>query len=191
MHLDQRHISIRERGFAEILDLSLTVLRVHWWPLLLALAAGAIPFGLGNYWLLRESHFEVLWGERMVESWIWVFIVVVWEIPLATAPMTIYLGQVTFDRPADPWSVLRNLAGSGLQMILFQVVLRGILAVTMFGLLIPYIRWPYLNELILLERNPLRISGNRPATLRRNQSLHRNTLMASCCAGGSCPLLSP
>ena len=175
MHLDQRHISIRERDFAEILDLSLRVLRVHWWPLSLALAAGAAPFALGNHWLLRGPDGDAIWNERTAEPMIWMLLVVLWEIPLATAPMTVYLGQVTFGRPADPWNVIRNLAGSGLQMILLQVILRGILALTLFGLVLPYIRWPYLNEIILLERNPLRAAGNRPATLRRSHGLHRNT----------------
>jgi hypothetical protein len=175
MHLNQRHISIRERDFAEILDLSLKVLRVHWWPLSLALGIGAAPFALGNHWLLRWPDGETIWGPHATDLMIQTLLLVLWEIPLATAPMTIYLGQVTFGRPTDPWNMIRNLAGSGLQIILLQAILRGILTMTMFGLLLPYIRWPYLNEIILLERNPLRAAANRPGTLRRSQSLHRNT----------------
>lgn len=175
MLLDQRHISIHERDFVEILDLSLKVFSVHWWPLLVALAMGAVPFALVNYWYLPLPDEDVYWNEGTADTMIWMLLVVLWEIPLATAPMTVYLGQVTFGRQADLWSMIRNLAGSGMQLFLLQVILRGILTLTLLGLFFLYIRWPYLNEIIVLERNPLSMAGIRPATLRRNRNLHRNT----------------
>ena len=52
MQLDSTRIAIRERGFPEILDLSLRVIRVHGLPLLAVLAIGAIPLQLINYLLL-------------------------------------------------------------------------------------------------------------------------------------------
>ena len=97
MQLDSTRIAIRERGFPEILDLSLRVIRVHGLPLVAALAIGVIPLQLVNYLLLSGLLSGVDFEVEAPEGYLVALaILVVWEIPLATAPMTLYLGQALF-----------------------------------------------------------------------------------------------
>lgn len=48
MNFDTTHIVIRERGFAEILDLALRLFAAHWRPLVLAAIAGMAPWAILN-----------------------------------------------------------------------------------------------------------------------------------------------
>ena len=41
------------------------------------------------------------------------------------------------------------------QLVFYQVLLRGLLMATVAGSFVPFVTNPYLNEVILLERNPL------------------------------------
>jgi hypothetical protein len=66
----------------------------------------------------------------------------------------------------------RMLAGSLPQMLLLQGVLRAILIAPLATAFVPFVMWPYLNEVILLERNRL-WGGDGATTLRRNAWLHR------------------
>src|SRR5687768_11587425 len=62
MQLDKTRITIRERSFLDILDLSLQVIREHAGHLALWLAVGILPFALFNAWLLDglvESFLEM------------------------------------------------------------------------------------------------------------------------------------
>ena len=52
MQLDQNRIAIRERGYLEILDLALRVIRAYAGPLAAALAVGVVPAMLLNAWLV-------------------------------------------------------------------------------------------------------------------------------------------
>lgn len=175
MQLDQTHITIRERGFLEILDLSLQVLRSHWWPLLGALVVGALPLALLNYWLIGHFvHEQTLW-DHSNEYMYWMLVLVVWQIPLATAPMTLYLGQATFSQQTQAKHLARDFFGSLPQMIVLQGLLRGMMIPIFVTLLLPYVQWPYLNEIILLERNPLFGKRGRLTTMRRSKSLHGKT----------------
>jgi len=85
------------------------------------------------------------------------------EMPLAAAPLTRYLGHALFlDRPnASEFSESARLAP---QMFVYQFLLRGLCILPPLSIgrafplmtlwLIPFVRSPYLNEIILLERNP-------------------------------------
>jgi len=175
MQLDQTHITIRERTFVEILDLALQVLRVHWWPLVIALVAGTLPFALLNYYLIGDQvQSNVLWDES--ENYFFVCLwLTVWEVPVATAPITLYLGQVTFNNRLDVNRLVRDYFSSLVQMFLLQGVLRGILTIFIITLLLPYASWPYLNEIILLERNPLFGGKKSLTTRRRSRNLHNHS----------------
>ncbi len=174
MNLDATHIAIRERSFSEILDLALRVGARHAGPLVLLWAIGVAPFAGLNYLLLHDA----IGGREFDENaggYVFFFIMLLAvEAPLATAPMTLYLGQATF---ADRVSWRRLAADyfySLPQLILFQVVLRALLALVVVTLIAPYVWWPYLSELILLERNPLVARGDgRISTLRRSRNLHQ------------------
>ncbi len=58
-------------------------------------------------------------------------------------------------------------------MVLLQVLLRIVLIVPVVTWIVPYAIWPYLNEVILLERNPLFGRAGQISTLSRNSLLHR------------------
>ncbi len=173
MQLDQNRIAIRERGFLEILDLALRVIRAHAWPLLATFCIGAIPMILLNAWLLSDVVIR-LDSEQYSQYVFYMYLLIVWQTPLAMAPLTLYLGQALFtDRPRAG-QVVRSFFGSLPQLILYQVIVRALfvpLVVTWFLL---YAWQPYLSEVILLERNPIARRGKQGMTTgRRTKALHR------------------
>lgn len=173
MRLDDHRIVIRERGYFELLDLALRVLRDQAGPLCLALLAGIGPLVVFNAWLLDRAVAVPAGGPP------WMFLlmmlmVVLWEAPLATAPATMCLGRALFNQPLEAGPIAREFARSLPQLLLYQVLLRGLLLATLVGSFVPFIVNPYLNEVILLERNPWRTTRkNTISTWQRSSILHR------------------
>lgn len=181
MQLDKTQIVIRERSYGEILDLALRVAWGHALPLLGAGLMGMLPFALFNAWLLNDfaqeialdSDFDVV-AENVMGLMFTLGWVLVLEIPFATALITLYLGQALFvDQPN--WKVtagdfLRSLP----QMFLFQGFVRLVLTLPVITIPFLYLGWPYLSEVILLERNPWRSKKRvaRISTWRRSWALH-------------------
>ena len=173
MQLHTTRISIRERSFGDVLDLALHVIRAHAWPLAAALAVGVLPMMLLNAWLLGprlqmdpELGLPVGYMGNML-------LLVLWEMPLATAPLTLYLGQTLFLERPRPGRIALDFLKSLPQLLLFQVVLRAILVVLVVTWFALFAAWPYLNEVILLERNPLfRGRRGQMTTSRRTHVLH-------------------
>ena len=178
MQLDKTQIVIRERTFVDILDLSLRVVRAYAGPLCLAFLAGIVPFFLLNAWLLSgfagtdlEVEFDPTYGY-------WLVVLVLWELPLATAPATLFLGRVLFQQEPLPGKdaaagITRGLWRSAPQLFFYQVLVRPLLVVPIFTWLWLFSARPYLNEVILLERNPFRQrSAEQPSTGRRVRALH-------------------
>ena len=101
--------------------------------------AGIAPWAVLNGWLLAEPGFPTI-------GWIALLYV---EVPWATAPLTIVLGDLMFRRQVR----LARIAGTLLvglpAMILSQVLLRGLLLV--FVVVMPS-QYPFLDEVILLEQ---------------------------------------
>jgi len=195
VQLDQNRIVIRERNYLEILDLALRVIRVYAWPLALAFACGVVPAACLNAWLLA-GYAEVESELGFPATYIWyMFLLVVLEIPLVTAPVTLYLGEALFtDRPR-PGEIARKFLRALPQLLFFQLFLRSLLiplafswvllssswevfvGVASFFLLILwsvfFAAWPYLGEVILLERNPMRRKQpGQMTTNRRRRLLH-------------------
>lgn len=190
MQLDNTRIVIRERDYLDILDLSLRVLRIYIFPWATLSLLGALPFALFNAWLLSQVKpiyeymgTHVVAQPRDPSEYIYRLIVLTaMEMPLAAAPLTRYLGHALFlDRP-NASRILRELRGSLPQMFVYQVLFRGLCILPalidwkafplMVLWLIPFVRSPYLNEIILLERNPFSARPGRITTSRRSQSLH-------------------
>lgn len=173
MQLDKTRIAIRERGFLDILDLALQVIRGHAGPLLVTSALGVLPFALWNYWLLRDlAAQEVGAGELPA---MYLFVLAFWivlEMPWAGSLSTLYLGQALFVPRPDRWKIARDWFGSLPQMFLFQGVLRAICVPLVLPWFLLFTIWPYLSEIILLERNPLRRRQWGPTTFARSWSLH-------------------
>jgi hypothetical protein len=172
MQLDDYRIAIRERNYFDVLDLALRVARAHAGPLAAIFLLGIAPFAALNAWLLSgllEMNVEPLPTGYL---W-WMLLLVLWESPLATAAATLYLGQTLFAEHAEPRRVARDLLGSLPQLMLYQVLLRGLLLPAGVTWFVPFGVWPYLNEVILLERNRFSRGGkNRMTTARRRQALH-------------------
>ena len=173
VQLDQNRIAIRERNYLEVLDLTLRVIRAYPGLLVAALVVGVVPAMLLNAWLTAGTIDLDVEGPPPVGYMYGMFLLVFWEAPLATAAVTLVLGQSLFSDRVKAGKISRNFFASLPQMLLYQVLLRGLLipwVVTWFLLLAI---WPYLNEIILLERNPLRRGRSRQVTTnRRIGALH-------------------
>jgi hypothetical protein len=173
VQLDQARIAICERTWLENLDLALHVAGRHGGRLVASALAGILPFALLNHWLLGWQAGDVFLQENWGLTWYWAMLLVMIEAPLATAPLTLYLGQALFvDRP-NGGRIARDLVSCLPQLFLLQVLLRTLLIVPLITWIIPYVLWPYLNEVILLERNPLVGRPGQISTLARNGLLHR------------------
>ena len=163
MQLDKTRIAIRQREYVDILDLALRVIRVYAWPLLAALCAGIVPMMVLDSWLLadyQELDFELGFPAQYM---FYMTLLIVVETPLATAPATLCLGQVVFTERPDARAIARDFRRSLPQLLRYQVLLR-----------VWHIRWPYLNEVILLERNPMqRKTAGGESTLDRGRILHQ------------------
>lgn len=197
LELDKTNIAIRERTMSEILDMSLHVARRYAKGLALALFLGAAPAALLAWFLLRDVAAQPLdddwtyWRYTMDMAML-VFILQ----PLATAPVTLYLGQALFvERPSIRQMLddARKVAG---QLILYQSLPRGIVAALLliwtvspspfqpFALgelflifLVIYLFIlrgvrPFLTEIILLEKNPRKAKRGAMTTSRRMGTLH-------------------
>ena len=172
MQLDQYRIAIRERSYVDILDLALQLTRAHFGKLTAALVVGTVPVALLNAWLLRGATefygdwpFPPLYMLKMLA-------LVCWLAPLATAPATLLLGQLLFDPRPEPGRLVLDFLKSLPQLIWYQVVLRPLLFCVTLSL-VPLAVWPYINEVILLERNPFGArQNNSMTTQRRIGALH-------------------
>lgn len=172
MQFDDNHIEIRERDLLDVLDLSLRVCRAYAGPLVGALATGVIPAMAFNAWLLSDlADFDIEWGTPF-QYVFYMLLLVLWEMPLVTAPMTLYLGGALFgDRPR-PREIAAQFVRSLPQMLLFQGVLRAVLILPITWIVL-FAVWPYLGEVILLERNPIRGKpGRQVTTWQRRKRMH-------------------
>jgi hypothetical protein len=174
MQLDKTRVAIRERSYVDILDLALAVLREHAGPLCLAWLSGAVPISLFNYWLLSDSFVAGAFDYSDLPGYLFVLsLLICWELPLATAPITLYLGQVLFVERPSTARLVKDFCSSLPQMILYQVVLRGVLTGMVITIPVLFVGWPYLSEIILLERNPWRKrSPVGTSTLTRSSNMH-------------------
>ena len=143
-------------------------------PLAGTVVVGVLPVACFNAWLLADmARLSAEFEFPTVYLWC-MLLLVLWEAPLATAPLTLYLGSALFTRRPEPGKVATGLGKSLPQLIFYQVILRGLLLPLLVTWLILFAAWPYLNEVILLERNPL--VARHPAqttTYRRTQALHQ------------------
>lgn len=188
MQFDRTRIAVRERSILDILDLALRVARTGAGPLVATFLIGVLPAMIANHFLLASFLTPDVTDDSDI-PWLYLFYMiplVAWEAPLVTAGMTLYLGQSLFAEKAGPATLLRAFIRTLPQMILFQVVLRAVflpgliapffpwvLLLMLVTLLILYVDWPFLNEMILLERNPLRGAKGLMTTGRRLGTLHR------------------
>jgi len=169
MRIDQTRVAIRERTWLDSLDLALHFIRVNFRGCLGAALAGAAPFILLNVLLVSLTLGGGLSEGFEFDMFFFSTVLVLLEAPLATAPLTLLLGQVMFVERASPGKIGQDLLSSLPQLLLYQVVLRILPVIT---LPLGYAIWPYLNEIILLERNPLQSRPGQLSTRKRSSLLH-------------------
>lgn len=155
MAFDRTLVQIRERNYLDVLDLTLQVIRDR--PVTLGLAAlgGIAPFALLNAWLVASESIQA--GPLLM--------LLVLEVPWATAPLTVVLGGLMFGERPTFWQVVRRLARAFLPMVLFQVVLRGLLLISVVFYPVVPTRMAFIDEILLLER------GRLGSVLRRSSQL--------------------
>jgi hypothetical protein len=188
MQFDKTRIAIRERDLPDILDLALAVVRIHWRELLIASIVGMVPLAALNFWLLAKlpliEESDYAWYAFRLT------LLVLFEAPLAAAPATLVLGQAMFVERIDAVRIIRQLADLWPQLLVYQLLLRALwmpqaffweafhrnltpfLVLWFLFWIVPYVMRPYLNEVILLERNPLSSQGGAFSTRKRAKILH-------------------
>jgi len=200
MQLDRTRIAIRERSLLEILDLSLRVVRFCFLPLILTWLAGVLPMMLLNYWFVGwMGNISPDYGLDQPWYWtryIWTMSALVFiETPIATAPLTLYLGDAMFLQQSSPWAIASNAWKMLPRMLVCVGLIRGVLVawLLVYGIdrltdfsplevllimLVIYVFLlrslrPYIGEIVLLERNPLLKTREKTLTIgRRSSALH-------------------
>ncbi len=200
MRFDKSFIRIRSRSLLEIFDLALLVLRKYPGPLLTSLFFGAIGFVLVNE-LITSQFVSKRFGEIEPTAYGWlILLLVITQAQVGTIFVTAFLGQAMFvEQPRfavafrSVWATLLGIfwAHGLVRCVLpvmalvavanysrsrdetaFFVVFAVILAFG--GVLLKTFR-PYVTEILVLERTPLRQSQPDDITFwLRSASLHRN-----------------
>jgi hypothetical protein len=157
MLYDRTLIQIRERSFLDLLDLTLYVVRARAAVLCLTALAGIAPWAALNYWLLSEPDFPTM-------AWI---VLLVLEVPWATAPLTLVLGDLMFEVPPRLPRIMKTLLVCLPALSVGQLLVRGTMLV--FFIFYPFMpaQYAFLNEVILLERVPAHRQFRRSRTLNR------------------------
>jgi hypothetical protein len=159
MIYDRLLYQVRQRGFLDLLDLTFHVLRKRAGALSLAAIAGILPCIALNYWL----------GCDPATSLFFFVCLLVIEVPFATAPLTVVLGDLMFDAPVTLRRVARTLLRGLPSLIITQFLLRGVLLVTVVAYFLFPSRYAFLDEVILLERLSWTSALGRAGALCRGQ----------------------
>tara|TARA_B100000686_G_scaffold221788_1_gene228877 strand:+ start:499 stop:1449 length:951 start_codon:yes stop_codon:yes gene_type:complete len=200
VHFDNIQIKIRERGFLDLMDLGLQVFRVHLPRFLLAFACGAVPLQiLNHFWFrdlvvvdFREGLFTANETSRLIGFILCVGQMIFIESQLAGIIATKYLGLVLFQEEPRIRPVLREVGRAGWRLLWCQGLTRGVVVavvlaswsrssnwsfvwlgmLTCLVVLVRALR-PFLNEIVLLENNPLLATKSHSLTIgRRSYRLH-------------------
>lgn len=198
MQFDKTTIVVRERGVLDTLDLSLHVFREYALPLAAAMLLGAAPLMAVNYLLLGGMA-----AAADEEAWLpWRFVYhlslqIYLQAPLASIFATAYLGQAVFLAEPRFRDVVRDVLKMLPRVAWCHLLVRGVLGGWFLllvleregemngfveGFLLPLLAVyssglrafrPFINEIVLLERNPLTSKSDRMMTVgRRSQMLH-------------------
>lgn len=196
MQLDKTGIEVRERGMNEIFDLALHVLRIYWPQLVVPLAMGILPCAALNYFLVGNwANPEYNEGNWFNYFWLMTMLVFI-ESQVATSLATIYLGRSVFGEKLTLNELFAVWGDMWFQMAWCQFILRAVLPalvivyfieprvdyhvllqllLIVIGIYVVILRSlrPYINEVILLERNPFWGANEHIMTLgRRSGMLH-------------------
>jgi hypothetical protein len=200
VQLDKTRIVIRERGLFDTFDLALQVLRTHALPLTATLGLGAFPLASLNYfligWMVNIDPYAPLSPDQFgnLIRYIWTMVVLVSiEAPFASAFATTFLGQALFLERPSLGHVCRQVLELLPRLVWMHALLRGVLPVLILvamvdrespfsaaetmlillfvGLWFRRATAPFMNEIILLERNPIRSTRHTEMTIRRRSRM--------------------
>ena len=198
MDFSKTFISIRTRSAFQIYDLAILVCVEYFKPLIGLLAIGAFPFILLDCWLIGWLATDY----KDFRFFYWVmFLLVVSQAQIATTFMTHYLGQAMFfGRPKISTTVKEVLRAGfyfhwlhgGVRMVVpiliccfflsrsielgaadrYLYLFLYLPALVAFGLAFRVLR-PFVSEILLLEKTPLRSKNETVVCFqRRSTSLH-------------------
>jgi hypothetical protein len=198
VQLDRTRIAVRERSGIEILDMALHVVRAYFRPWWQATLLGALPFALINIALLWGLWVDPDEDFPWCYAWLMSALVVI-EAPWATAILTMFLGAAVFEEGINVRKALQETWSRLPQMVWCQGIVRGVVPaiacvalarwmdaeeshwvfdgffLSVIGLWSICLRAfrPFINEIVLLERNPLRARSAQAITAgKRSKYLH-------------------
>lgn len=190
-------IAIRERSILEILDLTLHILRDYFVQISVALIIGAAPFFVLNH-LLFGWMSDVEYGVTFPFAHVWTSILMITlEAQVASVFVSAFLGKAVFESQPSLRDVCAMVFQTWGRQFLYNGLLRGVLLgpvlvaliqrgnpadhyilaawlplLVMYSLSIRLFR-PFINEIIVLERNPVRSDRSERMTIgRRSAMLH-------------------
>ncbi|MDX1946166.1 MAG: hypothetical protein SFU86_12275 [Pirellulaceae bacterium] len=197
MQLDSTRIAVRERGLLDIFDLALHVTREFAWPWLAGSLLAILPLAMLNHFLvgwMASSDYETdAPGVRYLFA---MTMLIFLEAPLASLLVIAFLGPAVFLEKRTLRQVLADVLKLSPQWLLCVVLLRGVLpawliylAADRFAfnqgtegfLMAVLVIWamglrafrPFITEIVLLEKNPLRSKNPNVITMgRRSAHLH-------------------
>jgi hypothetical protein len=198
VQFDLTRIAIRPRGIWEILDLALKVNRIYAKPLWLVTLTLAVPLALFNAWVLHPIVADEVSDVAALQYVRLMVLLVFLETPVATLATTSVLGRAMFLQDLSWRAIVGDIRRVLPGIVWTQGVTRGGFAMAMLLLmprseidlalgategwlialaaysLLPRMTRPFVNEIVLLERNPLRRQNATTVTVRRRiRSLHR------------------
>jgi hypothetical protein len=148
MRIDRLQIVVRPRGVLECLDLALMLCGRRPLGMAVAAAIGVLPMIVLNRAVFAGAPEDD-------ESVLALLVALAMEVPWATAPLTLFLGQAVFSNrftAASGRDCLRAFAGAIWPLVLFQVLVRGGSLVTCLAAPFFLPAAYYLGPVILLER---------------------------------------
>jgi hypothetical protein len=195
MQLDHTRLAIRERTLLELLDFGLRVVRAYFQPIATAAALPMAALMLLNWWLVGWIASDE-YTPATIARYQWVMAQLVYvEAPFGTSLVTLLLGGSTFRHEQSVRQLLGTFAALFPRIVISQLLLRGVLLAWILAywispdedfsaaefllpllctalLLLRSLR-PYLNEIVLLERNPYRSGSKLVASIGgRSRALH-------------------
>jgi hypothetical protein len=198
MQLDNTRIAVRERGMIDTLDLTFQVMRTFAPQLIFALLLGIVPLAVLNYFLVGWMAVRIDDDDFAAPTrYLWNYgLLVFFQAPLATIFAEAYLGAAVFKEEKPLRRILRDVGAMFWSLAWCQLLLRGTLIATILPLFIygqefnPFVEIllvlgiaalaaglrafrPYINEIIVLERNPLWSRNPQSMTVgKRSAFLH-------------------
>jgi hypothetical protein len=197
VQFDRTLIAVRERSVFDILDLALQVFRLYLWPLTITMCLGVLPLALVNYyltnWMVQINPEGPLFEDQLLDNairFVWTTILLITiEAPLASVFATCHLGRAMFLEAPRIRDVVREALPYLPRAVMCHLLLRGVLPAWLLllaadrtdeysfpetllvlltlAVLVRRATAPYLNEILLLEKNPLQAADPHAMTVRR------------------------